>query len=246
MESFRTVGWFGPECPAQNVFYVPFPPKYMEIYDSKTGSNPIFPLEMAMKIFWESEEIKINASMVWKRLTLSLVTQTFTSNFNDTIKWGSINFDSFEEPEEREFVETAKEMLCYIKNNSTSQSNHTIMQRAPNPNNQYYFNILNRPYIYKENPSLKDYKLYAPIDFFLTAGAGFARLLSHDFYGTISGSVPQMTMGNAQILSPWGNTEVPILIPPPTIDSDGTITSFIESVSISIEFTAADPDVRYA
>jgi hypothetical protein len=237
--NFRTLGWFGPNCPLNDPFYPFFPPQYMEIYDSVTGSNFNFPLETAMKIFWEASGIIVSASLVWKRLLAGQFIK-FSSNFNETIQWGEV----FAGPSQRGSVGTAKEMLCFLNEEFGYNTFKVITQNAQT-NSVLSFTIDKAPFIYFYGTDA--YKLFMPLRVRVSAGSGWAEIQSRNAYGPpFSPDIPQLTMGACNIFTPWGNTSTPLLISPNSKDSGGTVTAFVESASMSITVTGANPETRYA
>jgi hypothetical protein len=234
--SFRTLGWFGPECFQSDGRWVAAPPKYLEIYNSQTGSNQDFPLELAMKIFWESQTISINASLTWVRFFSGPPRYvSFTASYNETLNWGErrANFTSL--PSERTGLQTAKELLC-------SSSHTTLLLSSVNEgggDGELQFEIFKRPFAIYENGG---YRIFAPIFVLVRSGSATGFVNNNEW--PIQDVAEQM--GECLITTPWGNTSSPIIVPPPQTQPDGFVLSFVESVSMSIDFTAADPATRYA
>jgi hypothetical protein len=234
--SFRTLGWFGPECFLSTTRWNVAPPKYLEIYNSQTGSNQDFPLELAMKIFWESQTISINASLTWVRFFSGPQQYVpFTASYNETLNWGERRSNFIDLPSARTGLQTAKELLC-------SSSHTTLLLSGGNTGGgtgELQFDISRRPFAIYENGG---YRIFAPIFVLVRSGSGAGVVDNNEF--PIQDVAEQM--GECLITTPWGNTSSPIIVAPPQTQPDGFVLSFVESVSIAIDFTAADPATRYA
>lgn len=241
--AFSTIGWFGPECPFYN--YIVYPDQLydkMRIMPANLVTGFDFPLELAMKIFWEAQSFSVSSS-----LTTFNQGREFSSQFNYVAEWGSFDLAFNQFGNSRPTITRAKELLCIKKN--------------PPPFSQYHGNLS-----FGSHTFVSKLELYTWEFGTWSAGSGiflgpqmvidpatnemhFYFSVSHDHGGIISGPVgvtfgpnkatnrgvivtdgPPVTM-----ITPWGNYSCPM-----------TMTQTVVDASMTVTVTAADPSVRYA
>jgi hypothetical protein len=220
--SFRTLGWFGPNCPniiSPSIFGGPASGNVHDFNNlapppQSIGGRVDFPLDVAMKLCWEVDQYIINSS----------ITDPIngTSTLNLTVTWGSVyDFAGFFLP--RPSLQTAKEMLCVKGKNTTAARASTLYRE-----DYYTFAMPHRPDIYQ---NLLNYRLIWQHFHPDPSGGGFD--LSTAVSENIIGS---FVVESFQLSTPWGNFTLPY-----------TRRAIIgSSSSLSITVTAADPAVRYA
>jgi hypothetical protein len=216
--AFRTKGWFGPQCP---VFPNP-PPQALEIYDSQSGTNPEFPLEIATKIYWEASSYRVQADIDY-RFWDGEGYESFVDSADETIEW--CQAAPFNNPPARQGLLTAKELLC-----SFYHTDVTILR-------DFFF----LQFRVGKTPEGGGSKIFMPLEAaFQGNSVGFVRLNTGRFPN-------QIVMGTGEIITPWGNVEVPLFVRELFLDAtDGFVLGFTQSASMTITVTAADPAVRYA
>jgi hypothetical protein len=270
--NFRTIGWFGSECYTPATRFVPpqgFIPSQLPYMNIRKFWNPLlepkpanqpsgyqgdFPLELAMKIFWEAETITMTSN-----ITTSTTFGPISASGTSTIKWGSYNDESFPPTTNlRDGVLTAKEMLCHIDSENKlepkppfgSPQSHTAFRKTivagtvpttqgPKPYTTTQRMVIGpRPLIYKPENINLPIEIYAPFTF----GFEFGGLVSNPDGIFLSSAGPifqgffltkEFVM--ADIITPWGNTQVRT-----------TAGNLISDGSMTITVTAADPKERYA
>lgn len=268
--SFQTIGWFGADCytSTENIVFpqVPTQMPNMVVWkfwnpnlnpqptDLPAGYQGNFPLELAMKIFWESATITMNAS-----LTSTEGNFTISSSISAAINWGGfddqvtaqVGFPYLENL--RVGIGTAKEMLCHINSDNQLQPNpmplynssHTVLRRQrqlgvrtrpnlpPEPYGDRWIIAINpRPYIWIPDNVNIPIEIYAPFYFeYQHWGIG-----PNGIGTTMQTGSPQFPLyGNAQINTPWGSIQNPMYKGPSST-----------SGSMTINITGTDPLTRYA
>lgn len=237
--SFRTIGWFGAECANLSSTV-----NNMRLYRAGSAPPPNgLPLELAMKIFWEADKITISGQITTENLQT-----TFSNSVNETVNWGTYRlFGS----NIRDFVATAKEMLCFINSKNKLMPSpmfpwHTAFIEnkiggvvPPSDSGRtwstnYSVIIEPRPY-YNPNTGA----LYAPFSFGLENsglisgpnGFGVGQLA----YSQTSAPPQEKPFVNASLITPWGNAQIETIA-----------TQTVVSGSLTITVTAADPATRYS
>jgi hypothetical protein len=245
--SFRTLGYFGPECPTPPQF--PFEGQFnkMRLVPQAQASGYDFPLELAMKIFWESATLQITGSVTTD------INGTFTSTVDETFSWGSYRDDTFP-ANARDTITRAKDLLCLKKSTPLTAlhgnltfGSHTIFRKnitRSRPSggtwNTVIFGFIREvPYL---DSFVAQTRIYAPFQCFIEnsglTGAPngiyldpFAPRATAPF----TGGSPTLEGPTASITTPWGNFSAPT-----------RIGQAVTSSSLSITVTAADTSVRYA
>lgn len=235
MANFRTIGWFGSECPVKDVLA-----ENMVLYTPDETPPPArgLPLEVAMKIFWEAQTINISGSITTENLESS-----FSNSINETFEWGAY-ISASPINTIRSSVATAKEMLCFI--NSENQLTpapafpwHTAFSGSKSGGftedgkewfTTYGVLIYPQPFY---NPITK--KLCAPISFAIDNGGLISAENGFGLDRRLANGFTTKPFVNATIVSPWGTY------------SFETVASYsVSSGNLTLTVTAADPEVRYA
>jgi hypothetical protein len=219
--SFRTLGWFGPACP-----FTPTVGTWegMEMYDFSSETQlSQFPLDIAMKIFWEAQTITVDASVTFP-LSGSSATRSgsITSAWGEFDRRGGTIGSQFNRP----FFENAKSALCPIANSSgTHTYKEEIFSAVPVSSGFLIeFIIQRRPYFVNN-------KLIAPFFAALAVGVGVEiRTSPRSDVGTL---MPNTCLW----ITPWGNVNSPLYRASGGASTTGSMT---------ITVTAADPAARYA
>jgi hypothetical protein len=239
MGGFRTRGWFGPQCPTLgSLYFDDF--NIHDFSDPSPAPQPIggrvnFPLDIAMKIFWEAQSFQINSFI---EATVNGETKSDTKNI--TIPWGAFVTASFQQGDfQRQSVETAKEMLCILQNPSSSIASwHTFSTsflNSPLPATWYSFFLL--------NPSISTFPAAIDLlifemewrhDITLLFGSQFQQIVITA--GSTRPNIGPVNIGSWNLNTPWGNFSLPLW------GSGGRVVD----ASVTITVTAADPAVRYA
>jgi hypothetical protein len=227
--SFRTLGWFGSDCPSiPTQFFGPeiFSFAVHDYNNPLPAPQPIggrvnFPLDIAMKIFWEAESYQIESNI---SATISDLTRSGSISIN--VPWGNIAEPlNFFPPRDR--LNNAKEMLCSIKNSPPAGNNlHTLNQTLSG--NRHFFSITPRPWI-ADNLLVFGMVFQHDIGILFPADQVFIETKTFQ-------TQPQYGTGSWQLNSPWGNFSLPMTISRP-IQISG---------SFSITVSGADPETRYA
>jgi hypothetical protein len=240
--SFRTLGWFGPNCP------LPLPPpptpfsppqefKDTRMYNLQTKETVNeFPLDIAMKIFWEAETISFEASVSALFFFQNQLTSGSFSGSESAV-WSEIDLD-LSPSSAREPVQTAKELLCILKRpSSLFPNNHTVKLQAGN---------LPRTNIAIQSREFADEEfLYAPFSISIEGGLGppseFGTFSAGaQIFTTSVASINANQVGFANWITPWGNATSPLFFS----GIFGTETHVSSSMTITV--TAANPATRYA
>jgi hypothetical protein len=213
--SFRTIGWFGPQCPRlPNVFETN---AGMVMYDyEKSERVKEFPLDLAMQIFWGAQTITANFAIDY---TISGI--SYSESRQIVVQWGEIAFASGSVLD-RAPVTTASAMLCNVQNPQSQihTFKETINSGGGNGDIQTFFGINRRPTL-----GLK--KLHAPFSAQIAFEGSVAALSTSNTQGGI-------IAGTCQWNTPWGNAQTPLR-------RFGAATGG----SMTITVTAADPATRY-
>jgi hypothetical protein len=226
--SFRTIGWFGPQCP-QKIF------SYQIIDRMKLSQNSVgddFPLELAMKIFWEAATFQIVGSVTTQNGTGSDAL-TVTNNVDHTFDWGAWTYsppNGFDRPT----ATKAHELLC--RDYHTLYDAQTLKTTNGANWSSWVRGFINRapfaPLTYSTD-TIKN--IYAPFQFFID-NAGIVSRLNGIFLSAVRDGAGQTEAEGpkATIETPWGDYSCPTRI--------GTA---VQSASMTITVTAADPATRY-
>jgi hypothetical protein len=236
--SFRTLGWFGPNCP------LPLPPppttfsppnefKDTRMYNLQTKEivNE-FPLDIAMKIFWEAKTISVDASVTASYPISGGGTETGTLTGETSAEWSEISRPEFAS---RQPVQTAKELLCILKQpSSLFPNNHT--------NKATDFSVSPRlSIIIRAREFTDENVLYAP--FLINVEGAIApqpTQFGAQIFTTSVASINANQVGVANWTTPWGNTTSPLFF-----SASGGAGPHVSSF-MNITVTAADPATRYA
>jgi hypothetical protein len=218
--SFRTIGWFGPQC-AERI-------QSFQIADRMRLGND-FPLELAMKIFWEAATFQIVGSVTTQNGTGSDAL-IVTNNVDHTFDWGAWTYsppNGFDRPT----ATKAHELLC--RDYHTLYDAQTLKTTNDANWSSRVRGFINRapfaPSIYQKDT------IYAPFQFSID-NAGIVSRLNGIFLSAVRDGAGQTEAEgpNANIETPWGNYSCPTRI--------GTA---VQSASMTITVTAADPATRY-
>jgi hypothetical protein len=117
MSEFRCIGYFGPYCPTDALFYESQNMRLVPLKNYEHTDQ--FPIELATKIFWEADTINMTASVTTNNKVFSvdgsIVDRIVTGTCNRTVKWGVFHLST--QPIYQNFrqeIKTAAEMLCHI------------------------------------------------------------------------------------------------------------------------------------
>jgi len=233
---FNTLGWFGPLCPLPVPAAGPFSPpnvlNNMRMYNILNGQRiDEFPLDIAMKIFWEAEAISIDGFITAEYTTPQGNRAVATLSGGTSVQWGEVNpvgpfpFTPYRPP-----IATAKEMLCTIQKLGNFGL-HTFHSTLSSVSPRMSIEIVRRDY--------GDGQIsYAPFSMnfegSLSPSQG-VQIFSRPW--TNAGRVP---VGAANWITPWGNTTTPLFFSA-LFGSETHIAS-----ALTITVTGADPAVRYS
>jgi hypothetical protein len=235
--SFRTLGWFGPLCPN------PLPPdppfasspnefKATRMYNLQTRERiNEFPLDIAMKIFWEADTIAIDGFFTVEYTAQGGARAVATVAGETSVSWGAIDIFNPLFVANRPPIATAKEMLCTIQK-AGNAGIHTLHETDTSFSPRMIIRILRQ--IWGDGTAA-----YAPfsINFegAVTTQAG-AQIITTSVFPE---NAPQV--GAANWITPWGNAMSPLFFSRTPI---GNVIHLDSSMTITV--TAADPAVRYA
>lgn len=225
--SFRTIGLFGPRCPEKLQSYQI--PDRMRLSQNPVGND--FPLELAMKIFWEAEMFYITASVVTKNGD-----GIFTQNVAHSFPWGSWRYhyygvDRVPGWDDRPSATNAKDLLCRDYHTFSSVSTSRMDNGVAWQSNVWC--LINRVPFAAPSTYQTD-AIYAPFRFYID-NTGLTSRLNGIILSPFRGVGQTETEGpSANIETPWGNYSCPT-----------RIGIEVESVSMTITVTASDPTTRY-
>jgi hypothetical protein len=235
--NFHTLGWFGPLCPDP---LPPSPPlasspnefKATRMYNLQTNERiNEFPLDIAMKIFWEADTIAIDAFFTIQ-YTISGVTQVATIAGGTSAQWGEIDFfNPVSTIPNRPPIASAKEMLCTIQKTG-NDGIHTFHSTDSSLSPRMIIQIRQR--IYGDETAA-----YAP--FVINFEGGPVPQTGAQIITTSVFPAAAVQVGFANWITPWGNATSPLFFSRIPV---GNVTHLNSSMTITV--TAAAPAVRYA
>jgi hypothetical protein len=223
--SFRTFGWFGPYCattPAQEPLNL-----IVHDYESpaaapQSGGRVNFPLDVAMKVFWEAATFQITSTV---SATIGATSRTDTVNV--AVNWGQIE-DSQEVFTPRQGLNLAKEMLCAI-NPAIVGGYHTLYRESSPGGRSFQFGLAPQPNVRNGLLALNLFCVHE-IGALFPASEVFQRI-------KLFSEQPQYGETTWQLVTPWGSYTLPLTISRP---------SQMNNNSLTITVTAADPAARHA
>jgi hypothetical protein len=242
MANFRTIGWFANACGDPNNSNI-----YSPIYNFNTGeSEEDFPLNVVTNFYWGAETITVNAAITKSTNLDPPSPPTQTTNINITFNSGEIAFLSTlinATTQETEDVysyrnrikwNTASEILCGIGHTSF------IYDRFVFNRPEYYLDDGGR--LFLDIDRIPRYnqitnKLYQPINCLLDYGDEEIGITSSN-NPIFNATGTRSEIGICQIFSPWGNAITPLF--------NWSLNNNFVSGSMTITFTEADPNIRYA
>lgn len=222
---FKTIGWFGPYC-AENTPNGRDPKEFIvhdynsqEAAPQQIGGNVKFPLDVAMKIFWEASTFNIQSTI---EATIGGTTKSDTVNV--VVNWGQIT-DSTGFFNERGSISTAKEMLCAINPNQI-KANHTLYREYVTNGRQFLFGISPQPYI--DNGLLT-------FNFFCSHEIGPLFPVGEIFQKIkILEEQPQYGERIWNLYTPWGNYVLPLIVSRP-LQTNTSVLSITVTGSNALE-----------
>lgn len=238
MANFATFGWFGPNCANISEIGLAGVPKYGEVYNTNTGSNPNFPLNVATNLFWGSLNINIQSTVVTFRNSPA---NQFVSNWNKNIQWSSYIFNS---NVLRGPVTKARDLLCILENDGIHTSNTEfadVSSGVDSASANRNFSIPNGIFEENKNNNSKSLIFALFVRHIILAGSSGTPLNDNPSGGFIVSPVENPEVNNviqngAIITTPWGIAKMPIQI----------IGTQVSQATCNITVTEEDPEIRYA
>jgi hypothetical protein len=228
--NFRTFGWFGTDCR-----FGTLQDSDLEMYDFATQTaSQKFPLDIAMKIFWEADTITVEA---YRGPVFGL--PEFTTSMD--INWGENrtvqNIDGTESviQQLRPYLTTAKEAVCIlsgINNNFEPLTFKRVDYLFGSRGGTLTFSAF-RPYYGRS--STNNTKIYAPFTIEHGDIGGVTSVSNFNLIG--NNPLFPNTYGVCFWVTPWGNFETPVRF-------NTTFPQFVSNFTVTV--TAADPNIRYA
>jgi len=202
------------------------------MYDTNLGTSlDGFPVDIAMKLFWEALTFNVTASIT---ANFGGLVGTTTISQNQTFNWGVIASDPPTVFDPRSGLITATEALCAIQESPDlfpDLRSHTLFIK-----DQIVNTIQTRLSFEMSTKELYliDGILHAPFSVGFQAGTAIIQTGSN----FLTQFPPQLLGNSATWNTPWGNTSTPL--------RGASQGNPIIAGSITITVTAADPEVRYA
>lgn len=234
--SFRTFGYFGPLCPLPVPQAGPYSPpnvlNNMRMYNILSGERiDEFPLDVAMKIFWEAETISINGFITAEYTTPQGGRAVGTLSGGTSVQWGEVNEVSpFPFTPYRPPMASAKEMLCTIQK-AGNLGIHTFHSTLSSISPRMAIEIRRRDF--------GDGQIsYAP--FSINFEGAYTTSQGVQIFVLPFTNAGRVPVGNANWITPWGNVSTPLFFSP----FYGNETHIASEMTITV--TAANPTTRYA